>query len=62
MRYESEHIDLLYKAICEKLLEDPDYIISPREMKCHEIINAKLVLYDPTSRIITLPSRKFSKR
>ena len=42
MRYESEHIDLLYKAICEKLLEDPDYISSPREMKCHEIINAKL--------------------
>lgn len=62
MKLESKHIDLLYMATCEKLLEDPDYVSSPRGLEIQEILNAKLILDDPTSRIITLPSRNFSKK
>ncbi len=62
MKFEADNINLLYSFICEQLLDYPEYIVSPRGLKVHEILTAKLVLRNPRNRIITLPSRKFSKR
>ena len=62
MKFEASNINTLYKFIGEQLLNRPEYKVSPRGLKVHETLNAKLILRNPRDRIITLPSRKFSKR
>ncbi len=62
MKFEANNINTLYKFIGDQLLNSPEYKTSPRGLKIHEMLNVKLILRNPRDRIITLPSRKFSKK
>jgi len=62
MKFETSSINGMYKFIGETLLEQPEYVSHPRELRIHELINTTLILRNPRNRIITLPGRRFSKK
>jgi thymidylate synthase len=41
----------LYRNVIDEVLNKPDYVCSPRDMKVSEITNAIMVLKDPTSNL-----------
>lgn len=43
----------VYKSALKALLESPDYITQPRGHKIHEIMDAALLIQDPTQNIFT---------
>lgn len=55
-------VNELYAKLCYKTVETPHYETSPRGMKIRELLNETLVLTDPYSRIVSLPSRDLSLR
>ena len=45
--YQTESFALAYKKILEDLLKNPDYIVSPRAYKSHELTNVLIEILDP---------------
>jgi thymidylate synthase len=53
----------VYDSAIYELLNNPEFVTSPRGQKIHEILNAQIVVNNPTcSQIINAPSRETSKK
>lgn len=60
--FKHDNLNELYYGLCNVLLNDPEYIVKPRDLKINELTNVIIKLTNPYDRIITIPERKINMR
>lgn len=52
----------IYNEICNILIYNPDFIVGPRGLETRELVNARIILKDPTLSVINLVSRNIDMK
>ena len=59
-RFEADNIDELYYFAIDRVLYNPEYVVRPRGMEIHEVLNTQLVLTNPKNCLVHSKARKLN--